>query len=276
MGVKDKVIKVSNKENFLKGFVKENPIFVFLLGMCPALAVTSTFETSLGMGLLVVFVLTSSNIVISLIRNYIPNDVRTPSYIVVIATFVTIVRMFTERYSPDLYTALGVFLPLIVVNCLILGRAEAYASKNKVIDSAIDGLGMGLGFTFALVVIGVMREFLATGVIMYGNYLPFGVDAPIYLFNFDWIIEGFVFLVNLIPFISFTTNGFTISDYSLAMFSLPPGAFISLAIILAGIQFKKVRKEEKLAAEKKAFIAEKKRIALEKKKAAALKKVGEN
>ncbi len=252
---------MNKKENFLKGFIKENPIFVYLLGMCPALAVTSTFETSLGMGLLVIFVLTSSNIVISLLRKLIPNDVRTPSYIVVIATFVTIVRMLTERYAFGLYEALGVFIPLIVVNCLILGRAESFANKNNVVDSAIDGVGMGLGFTFALVVIGSIRELLSTGGIMYGNYLPFGVDAPINLFTLDWI---------------FRFEDFAIADYSLVMFSLPPGAFIALALILAVIQNKKVKEEERQEAERKALIAERKRLALEKKKLAALKKAGEN
>lgn len=254
---------MSKKENFLKGFIKENPIFVYLLGMCPALAVTSTFETSLGMGLLVIFVLTSSNFVVSLVRKWIPNDVRTPAYIVIIATFVTIVKMLTEAYTYDLFSALGVFIPLIVVNCLILGRAEAFASKNKVVDSVIDGVGMGLGFTFALVVIGVFRELLSSGGVMWGNYLPFFVDAPIYLFTLDWIVNLF-------------TTGFEIENYSLGMFALPGGAFIALGIILAFIQSKAVKKEEKAEAEKKAFIEEKKRIALEKKKAAALKKVGEN
>ncbi len=249
---------MSKKENFLKGFLKENPIFVFLLGMCPALAVTATFETSLGMGLLVVFVLTSSNIVVSAVKKWIPHDVRTPAYIVIIATFVTVVGMVTEAYALDLYLALGVFIPLIVVNCLILGRAEAFASKNTVVDSAIDGIGMGLGFTFALVVIGILREFLATGGIMYGVYLPFFVDAPITIFSLDMIINLF-------------TNGFVISDYGLKVFSLPPGAFIALGIILAVFQFKKARKDRKAAIAKMERIAELKRVALEKKKQAALK-----
>ncbi|MCF7925715.1 MAG: electron transport complex subunit RsxE, partial [Candidatus Izimaplasma sp.] len=127
---------MSKKENLLKGLFKENPIFVFLLGMCPALAVTATFETALGMGLLVIFVLTGSNVVVSMLRKYIPNNVRTPSYIVIIATFVTVVQMLTNAYTFALYQSLGVFIPLIVVNCLILGRAESYGSKNYVIDSA--------------------------------------------------------------------------------------------------------------------------------------------
>jgi len=247
---------MTKKENFLKGFIKENPIFVFLLGMCPALAVTSTFETSLGMGLLVIFVLTSSNIVVSLAKSFIPDTVRTPAYIVIIATFVTVVKMVTEAYALPLYESLGVFIPLIVVNCLILGRAEAYASKNKVLDSAIDGLGMGLGFTMALVMIGVFRELLATGGIMYGDYLPFFVDKPFQLFTLDWVINIFA-------------SDFRIADYGLAVFSLPPGAFITLGIILAMFQFKTSRRVKREAAEKMALIKEKKRMALEKKKLAA-------
>ena len=221
------------------------------------MAVTATFETSLGMGLLVVLVLTGSNIVVSLVKSYIPDQVRTPSYIVIIATFVTVVKMLTFAYAIDLYDALGVFLPLIVVNCLILGRAEAFASKNNVVDSAIDGIGMGLGFTFALVVIGIFREFLATGGVMWGVYLPFFVDSPIHLFTLDWIINLF-------------TDGFVIADYGLAVFSLPPGAFIALGIILASFQFRRTRKLKKEEEEKKRFLEEKKKIALEKKKAKAL------
>ncbi len=248
---------MTKKDNFLKGFFKENPIFVFLLGMCPALAVTTTFETSLGMGLLVVFVLTSSNIVVSLVKKWIPHDVRTPAYIVIIATFVTVVKMLTEAYAIELYDALGVFLPLIVVNCLILGRAEAFASKNNVVDSAIDGLGMGLGFTLGLVTIGILREFLATGGIMFGVYLPIG-DHPITLVSLDMIINLF-------------NANFHITDYGIKVFSLPPGAFIALGMILAVFQFKKARKDRKIAIAKMEMIAEKKRLAAEKKKAAAIK-----
>ena len=248
---------MTKKENFLKGFFKENPIFVFLLGMCPALAVTTTFETSLGMGLLVVFVLTSSNIVVSLVKKWIPHDVRTPAYIVIIATFVTVVKMLTEAYAIDLYDALGVFLPLIVVNCLILGRAEAFASKNTVVDSAIDGVGMGLGFTLGLVVIGITRELLATGGIMFGVYLPIG-DGPITLFSLDMIINLFA-------------ADFVISDYGMKAFSYAPGAFIALGLILAVIQFRKSRIDRKIAIAKMEMIAEKKRIAREKKILAAQK-----
>lgn len=243
------------KDNFLKGFVKENPIFVFLLGMCPALAVTASFETSLGMGILVVFVLTMSNLVISLLRNVIPYEVRTPAYIVIIATFVTIVRLLSAAYAYELYLSLGVFIPLIVVNCLILGRAEAFASKNKVFDSIIDGIGMGLGFTFALVVIGIFREFLATGGITFGVYLPFLFKNE-FTFGFDLIINLF-------------NPDFRIADYALNMFGLAPGAFIALGMILAFMQGRKVKKAKIAIEAQKALIAEKKRIALEKKRLAA-------
>ncbi len=165
--------------------------------------------------------------------------------------------MLTEAYAIDLYDALGVFLPLIVVNCLILGRAEAFASKNNVVDSAIDGVGMGLGFTLGLVVIGILREFLATGGIMFGVYLPVG-DGPITLLSLDMIINLFA-------------ADFHITDYGMKAFSLAPGAFIALGIILAVFQFKKSRVDRKLAIAKMEMIAEKKRIALEKKKAAARK-----
>lgn len=209
---------MKRREIFTRGFFKENPIFVFLLGMCPSLAVTSTFETSLGMGILVIFVLTASNVVVSLVRNFVPDQIRVPSYIVIIATFVTTVEMLTKAYAYDLYLSLGVFIPLIVVNCLILGRAESFASKNSVADSAIDGLGMGIGFTIGLLIIGVVRELLATGQIAYGVYLP--IPASGYLFNLNWIINPFV-------------DGFNIADYGMAVFSLPAGAFISLGLILA-------------------------------------------
>ena len=270
---------MTKKENFLKGFIKENPIFVFLLGMCPALAVTTTFETSLGMGLLVVFVLTSSNFVVSAVRKYIPDEIRTPSYIVIIATFVTIVRMGTEAISMELYDALGVFIPLIVVNCVILGRAEAFASKNKVVDSVIDGVGMGLGFTFALIIIGTIREFLGTGGIMFGNYLTFFTNEPINLFTLDWIVRFDDYFSSWFSFIDFNfafNDNFAIRDYAMPTFTYPPGAFITLGLILAFMQYRSVKREEKAAEEKKALIAEKKRIALEKKKAALLQKAGDN
>jgi electron transport complex protein RnfE len=252
---------MNKKENFLKGFVKENPIFVFLLGMCPALAVTAAFETALGMGILVIFVLTSSNLVVSLVRNFIPSDVRTPAYIVIIATFVTVVGMLAHSYVFPLYEALGVFIPLIVVNCLILGRAEAFASKNSVLDSIIDGLGMGLGFTMSLVIIAISRELISTGQLMYGVYLPLPSGwEPFAWFDLDWLF--------------FMFNDLSVHDYMLPMFGLAPGAFIALGIILAIIQNHRNVQAKKAEIKKQQMIEEKKRIALEKKQA-ALKKAGE-
>ena len=146
-----------------KGIIRENPTFVLLLGMCPTLGTTTSALNGMGMGLATLFVLTLSNVVISLIKNLIPDQVRTTAFIVVIAAFVTVVQLCMEAYATDLYNTLGVYIPLIVVNCIILGRAEAFASKNKVFDSALDGLGIGLGFTLALTVIGGVREILGSG-----------------------------------------------------------------------------------------------------------------
>ena len=149
-------------QNFSKGFFKENPVFVLFLGMCPTLGVTTTAFNGLGMGLATTFVLVLSNVVVSLIKNYIPDKVRIPSYIVIIASFVTIVELLMQAYLVDLYKQLGIFIPLIVVNCLVLGRAEAFASKNSFISSLLDGLGMGLGFAMALTMLGMIREFLGS------------------------------------------------------------------------------------------------------------------
>lgn len=147
----------------LKGIVRENPTFVLILGMCPTLGTTTSAINGAGMGIATLFVLLMSNIVISMIKNVIPDKVRIPAFIVVIASFVTVVQLLMEAYVPVLYETLGVFIPLIVVNCIILGRAEAFASKNTVLDSALDGLGMGLGFTLALTVLGAVREMLGSG-----------------------------------------------------------------------------------------------------------------
>ena len=176
-----------------KGIIKENPTFVLLLGMCPTLGTTTSAINGMGMGVATMFVLILSNIVISLIKNLIPAKVRIPSFIVVIASFVTVVQLCMEAYLPDLYATLGVFIPLIVVNCIILGRAEAFASKNGVIDSALDGVGIGLGFTLSLTVLGAVREMLGSGSI-------FGMK----------FIEG---------------DG-------ILLFVLAPGAFIALAYLL--------------------------------------------
>jgi len=154
---------MNQTKNFTKGFIQENPVFVLVLGMCPTLGVTTSAINGMGMGLATAFVLTMSNIVISLIKDQIPDKVRIPSFIVVIASFVTIVELTMQAFVPVLFDALGLFIPLIVVNCIVLGRAEAFASKNNVLSSSIDGLGMGLGFTMALVMLGGIREILGSG-----------------------------------------------------------------------------------------------------------------
>lgn len=179
----------------LNGLIAKNPIFVLMLGMCPTLATTTSAINGLGMGLATTFVLIFSNLVISLIKNLVPENVRIPSYIVVIATFVTILDMLMQAYFPSLHESLGLFIPLIVVNCIVLGRAESFASKNKVFDSALDGIGIGLGFTFALGLLGMIRELLGAGT----------------LFGFRIFPE----------------------DYGMLMFILAPGAFISLAYLIA-------------------------------------------
>jgi len=201
---------VTNKENLLKGFIKENPLFVSVLGMCPSLAVTTSLENSLGMGIGVFFVLVLSNFIVSLIMS---NDklaelvkpVRIPVYIVVIATLVTIVEMLMHAFLIDLYNSLGVFIPLIVVNCIILGRAEAFASENKPLDSVIDGVGMALGFTGALIIISIFREVLGAGTItVWGNLVIH--------------LEGIFSFLKMQP---------------IDMFIQPAGAFISFGFILA-------------------------------------------
>ena len=186
--------KLNQKENFLKGIIKDNPVFVMLLGMCPALGVTSSAFNGLGMGVATLFVLLMSNIVVSIIKKQIPNKVRIPAFIIVIASFVTIVEMVLEAFIPVLYEQLGIFIPLIVVNCLVLGRSEAFASKNNISSSIVDALGMGLGFTIALTLLGAAREILGSGSI------------------FDW------------RFVSEDANTFI-------LFILPPGAFIALAYL---------------------------------------------
>ena len=154
----------SNKLNiFTKGFFKENPTFVLLLGMCPTLATTTSAINGLSMGLATLFVLVLSNIAISAIAPLVPDKVHIPVYIVVIATFVTILQFAMQAYTPAMYTTLGLFIPLIVVNCIVLGRAEAFASKNGILDSALDGFGIGLGFTLSLTVLGIVREILGSG-----------------------------------------------------------------------------------------------------------------
>lgn len=181
--------------NFTKGFIKENPVFVLVLGMCPTLGVTSSAINGLGMGLATAFVLMMSNVVISMVKDIIPEKVRIPSFIVIIAAFVTVVQLIMQAYVPALYKSLGLFIPLIVVNCIVLGRAEAFASKNNIVSSAIDGIGIGLGFSFALVLLGSIREILGSGKI----------------FNMSIYPENYVTLV----------------------FVLAPGAFIVLGYLIA-------------------------------------------
>ena len=185
---------MDQKQNFLKGIIKENPVFVMLLGMCPTLGVTSSAFNGLGMGIATLFVLLMSNIVVSLIKSQIPSKVRVPAFIIVIASFVTLVEMILEAYIPFLYEQLGIFIPLIVVNCLILGRAEALASKNTSKSSISDAPGMGAGIPFALTALGAIREILGNGSI------------------FD------------LKFIPEDSNTFI-------LFILPPGAFIALAYL---------------------------------------------
>lgn len=159
-------------KNFTKGFINENPILVLVLGTCPTLATTSSSLNGLGMGIATTFVLIGSNVVISLLSNVIPDKVRIPAFVVIIASFVTIVDLLMQAYVPSLYDKLGIFIPLIVVNCIVLGRAEAYASKNGVWSSFIDGFGMGLGFTVALGILGAFREIAGSGSIFGYKFIP--------------------------------------------------------------------------------------------------------
>lgn len=183
-------------ERLYNGIIKENPTFVLMLGMCPTLAVTSSAMNGLGMGLTTMVVLILANAMISALRNVIPNKVRIPAYIVVVASFVTIVQLLLQAYMNGLYKSLGIYIPLIVVNCIILGRAESYASKNGVVSSIFDGIGMGLGFTIGLTLIGIFREFLGNGAI-------FGYVIPV------------------------------VENYKIGIFTAAPGAFFVLAMLTA-------------------------------------------
>ena len=171
---------MSKLQIITKGILKENPTFVLILGMCPTLGVTSSAINGMGMGVATMAVLIMSNIVISLIKSLIPDKVRIPAFIVVIASFVTIIEMLMQAYLPSLYASLGVFIPLIVVNCIILGRAEAFASKNGVLDSALDGIGLGLGFTLSLTAIGAVREAIGAGAI-FGYSFADGVTPLLFI-----------------------------------------------------------------------------------------------
>lgn len=164
-------------ERLVNGIIKENPTFVLVLGMCPTLAVTTSAINGIGMGLTTTVVLAMSNLMISLLRKFIPDGVRMPAFIVVVASFVTIVQMLLQGFIPSLYSALGIYIPLIVVNCIILGRAEAYASKNPPIPSLFDGIGMGLGFTISITCIGAVRELLGAGQLFGQQILPLAADG---------------------------------------------------------------------------------------------------
>jgi electron transport complex protein RnfE len=160
---------------FVKGIIKENPTFVLVLGLCPTLAVSVTLMNGIGMGIAATFVLVGSNIIVAMVKNFIPDKIRIPCFIVIIATFVTIVEMTMKAYSPALNRALGIYVPLIVVNCIVLGRAEAYAQKQTVLNSLFDGVGMGVGFTLALILISGIREFLGSGQLL-GRTMLKGFD----------------------------------------------------------------------------------------------------
>ena len=172
---------MNNWKVFLNGLIKENPTFVLLLGMCPTLGTTSSALNGMSMGLATTFVLICSNIVIALLKNLIPDKVRIPAYIVVIASFVTLLQMLMQAYLPSLYASLGLFIPLIVVNCIILGRAEAFAAKNTALPSLFDGLGMGLGFTWALTLLGAVRELLGTGAVFGFTLLPSSTNMFVFV-----------------------------------------------------------------------------------------------
>ena len=235
---------------FLDPLLKANPLFVMVLGTCPALAVTTSFESAIGMGLLFTFVVFFSNLLISALRKVIPEEVETPAYIVIIATFVTIVKILTSTFLPELYNSLGVFVSLLVVNCIVLGRAEAFANKNGVVDSMLDGLGNGLGYTWAIAVIALFREVVGAGTLTFGKTFTF------------------------IPQITIPVlGGFKGTNFSLAipLFKSSAGGFLvlgfALAILAAVNNHKKHKAQEALKAQK-AKEAEARKAALAAKAAA--------
>lgn len=227
--------KPSKLRVFLDPLLKANPLFVMILGTCPAIAVTTSVEAAFGMGLLFTFVVFCSNLIISLLRNIIPDEVRTPCYIVVIATFVTVVKILTSTFLPALYSSLGVFISLLVVNCIVLGRAEAFASKNTVVDSMLDGLGNGLGYTWAIMAIALVREILGTGKLTFGKVFTFlpKVTVPI-------------------------LSGYSGTNFSMAipLFNSSAGGFLvlglALAILAAINNYKNKKAKEKAKAAKAA------------------------
>lgn len=222
-------MKRTSWQELFKGFYRENPILVSMLGLCPTLAVTTQTINGVTMGLATTMVLLGSNLIISLLKKYIPSNIRIPSYIVVIATFVTLVKIFLEAYSPDINEALGIFIPLIVVNCIILGRAEAFASKNNVGRSLLDGLGMGLGFTLTLTLIALIREVLGAGQIT----LRVAGHGPV----ID--LGGFYKLIGLVD-----GKG---GKAPFTIFLLPPGAFIVLGLLMGFMNYLRARIQDSLS-----------------------------
>lgn len=215
-------------ENFKAGLIKDNPVFSLFLGICSTLAITTTVNNAIGMGVSVIIVLIMSNVIISCVRKITPDEIRIPVYIVIIATLVKIIQMLIQAYAPSLNTSLGVFIPLIVVNCIILGRAEAFASKNGVLDSALDGLGMGLGYTLAVLAMSFIRELISTGGIKVVN--PFN-EAQVWL------------NLHIIP-----------EDFTVSIFGSSVGAFITFAVLAAAVGAYKhhvTAKEEAAAKEEK-------------------------
>ena len=240
------------RQSFLAPIWKANPLFVLVLGTCPALAITKSFEASFGMGLLFTFVLVFSNLIISALRKIIPDEVRIPCYIVIIATFVTITKMATEAFLPELYNSLGVFLSLLVVNCIVLGRAEAFANKNTVVNSLLDGIGNGIGYTIAICIIGLVREILGTGMLTFGNIFTF------------LRINGEAIRLPILKALDGSYN------FSISLFTNPAGGFITLGIIMAVIAFFANKKADK---EKAAAMAKKREEALA--RAEAIRKANE-
>ena len=210
-----------HKAAFVTGIFKNNPLFIAVLGTCPALAVTTSFETALGMGILFTFVLVCSNVIISLLRKLIPEEIEIPAFIVIIAAFVTIVKRFTNAFIPNLYASLGVFLSLIVVNCVLLGRAEAFAKYNGPLDSLLDGLGNGIGYTLAIVIIALIREILGTGRLTFGKVFTF---IPTYSLP---ILKGASF------------------DFSRSVFTNAAGGFIVFGVVLFVINAITLHKQNK-------------------------------
>ncbi len=216
---------MNRKQNFLSGFVKENPVFSLYLGICSTLAISTTIDNAIGMGMCVTIVLIFSNMIISAIRKITPNEIRIPVYIVVIATLVKSVELLLHAYMSTLYENLGVFISLIVVNCIILGRAEAFASKNGVLDSALDGLGMGLGYTFSLLLISTVRQILATMSLSLSNPLT---TQTIFSISFDFL-----------------------KDFQIPLFGTSAGAFLTFACFAALFSVLKNRSNAKATKEAK-------------------------